>query len=189
MDHQLVFLGTAAGCGVPSFFCGCAACQEAAAQPNFFRSRSSLLIQGEKNTLIDAPPDLRAQLIRERLDEIDHFFLTHWHFDHSGGLGELEFYVRVKRQETITAYMTAETEDWLKTSYWFLQDCLSIQVMDTGWQVEADNLQYTALKVSHTPGTIGLLIETPDGASYRLSPGHRSAARRHSGAFTRHRYF
>jgi phosphoribosyl 1,2-cyclic phosphate phosphodiesterase len=163
LDHQLIFLGTAAGCGVPSFFCGCVACQEAADRPSFFRSRSSLLIQGEKNTLIDAPPDLRAQLLREHIDRIDHFFLTHWHYDHSGGLGELEFYVRVKRQEAIAAYMTAETEEWLKTSFWFLEDCLSIQVMGVGWQVEANGLQYTALPVSHTPGTIGLLIETPEG--------------------------
>lgn len=160
---HLTFLGTAAGCGVPSFFCDCKACQEARSQPRFFRSRSSLLVQGERNTLIDAPPDLRRQLIREDVKAIDHFILTHWHYDHSGGLGELEFYVRVRRQEAIPAYMTPESASWLKTAFWFLEDCLSIQTLEAGWQFELDGAVFTALPVAHVPGTIGLLIETSSG--------------------------
>lgn len=163
MSHQLTFLGTAAGCGVPSFFCGCKACQEARAEPRFTRSRSSLLIKGKQTTLIDAPPELRAQLIREQIDQIDHFLLTHWHYDHTGGLGDLEFYVRVKRQEAIAAYMSAETQEWLKTAFWFLEDCLSIKTVGAGWQFELDDVIYTALEVAHVPGTLGFLMETPKG--------------------------
>jgi phosphoribosyl 1,2-cyclic phosphate phosphodiesterase len=113
---QLIFLGTGAGGGVPAFYCGCKACKEAQANPVFQRTRCSLLIQGTLTTLIDASPDLRVQLVREGVDRIERFFLTHWHYDHIGGLGELEYYVRIKRQAVIPAYMTAETEEKLRSA-------------------------------------------------------------------------
>lgn len=160
MGMKLIFLGTGAGCGVPSFYCNCPACQEAQREPRYTRSRCAIMVSGEQNTLIDAPPDLRFQLLRERIDQIDHFFLTHWHYDHSGGLGELEFYVRVKRQEAIPAYMTPGSLKWLRASYGFLEDCFSIQTVDAGWQFELDKVVYTGLEVTHAPGTLGLLLHT-----------------------------
>lgn len=163
MRRKLIFLGSGAGCGVPAFFCNCAACQEAQVEPRYRRTRCSVAIQGATTTLIDSPPELRAQLIREGIDRIDQFLMTHWHYDHSGGLGDLEFYVRVKRGEAIPAYMTAETKEWLDTAFWFLQDCLFIQTLAPGYQVEADGVGYTALEVAHVPGTVGWLMETTSG--------------------------
>ena len=163
MSIQLTFLGTGAGCGVPSFFCGCVACQEAATELRYHRTRCAVLVRGHQNTLIDAPPDLRAQLLREHIAQIDHFVLTHGHYDHSGGLGELEFYMRVGRQEAIPAYMTPGSEEWLHTAYGFLEDCLSVQTIDAGWQFEQDGVAYTGLEVTHAPGTLGLLMETTSG--------------------------
>jgi phosphoribosyl 1,2-cyclic phosphate phosphodiesterase len=160
MDFSLTFLGTGAGCGVPSFFCGCAACQEAAAEPRYCRSRCALAIRGKKTTLVDAPPDLRSQLLRERINHIDAFILTHSHYDHTGGLGELEFYVRVKRREAIPAYLTPVSREWLHTAYDFLEDCLSVQTVEADWQFELDGVAYTGLEVTHAPGTLGLLMET-----------------------------
>ena len=162
-DFQLVFLGTGAGCGVPSYFCECAACQEARSQPRYQRSRCAVLLQGEKNTLVDAPPELRFQLIREKVTDIDHFLLTHWHYDHTGGLGDLEFYVRTKRGEAIPAYMTADTLAWLRSAFWFMEDCLVIQKLEAEYQLQIDGFNITALDVQHTPGTIGLLFESPSG--------------------------
>jgi len=122
------------------------------------------------NTLIDSSPELRAQLIREQIDQIDHFLLTHWHYDHSGGLGDLEYYVRVKRQEAIPSWMTAETHAWLKNAFWFLEDCLSIQTVSSGSRFELDEVTYTALDVAHAAGTIGLLMETPAGRQTAYIP-------------------
>jgi phosphoribosyl 1,2-cyclic phosphate phosphodiesterase len=163
MERKLIFLGTGAGSGVPSFFCSCAACQEARAEPSYQRTRCGLVIQGSKNTLIDAPPELRQQLVRERIDRIDHFILTHSHYDHTGGLGDLEFYVRVQCQEAIPTYMTPASQEWLHASFGFLEDCLFVQPVDAGWQFELDGLLFTGLEVTHGPGTLGLLIETAAG--------------------------
>jgi len=170
MNSELIFLGTGAGCGVPSFFCGCAACQEAQQEPHFQRTRCAVLIRGERNTLVDAPPDLRAQLLRERIHRIDHFILTHEHYDHTGGLGELEFYVRVGRRESIPAYMTPVTLAWLRSAYGFLEDCLFIQTVEAGWQFELDGITCTGLEVTHAPGTLGLLLETTHGRRIAYLP-------------------
>lgn len=163
MGKQLVFLGTGAGCGVPSFFCNCVACREASVEPRFQRSRCALLIRGEQNTLIDAPPDLSAQLKRESIRQVDHFILTHSHYDHTGGMGELEFYVRVGRQQAIPAYMTPDSLAWLRAAFGFMEDCLYTQTVEAGWQFELDHVTYTGLEVTHAPGTFGLLLETPGG--------------------------
>lgn len=163
MGNNLVFLGTGAGCGVPSFFCDCVACQEAAGEPRFWRSRCSLLVQGDANILVDAPPELRTQLIREKISVVDYFILTHSHYDHTGGLGDLEFYTRVGRQQAIPAYMTPQSLAWLHNSMDFMEDCLYTQAIEPGWQIELGSVKITALEVTHHPGTIGLLFETPGG--------------------------
>jgi phosphoribosyl 1,2-cyclic phosphate phosphodiesterase len=166
----LTFFGTAAGCGVPSFFCGCVACQEALSDPRYQRSRCSVLVQGQKNTLIDTPPELRMQLIREKVNRIDHLLLTHWHYDHSGGLGDLEFYQRLQHKQVIPAYMTKETKTWMKTSFWFLEDCFDTTLIENGIDVAIDGIKYTALQVEHAPGTIGLLLETETGRRIAYIP-------------------
>jgi phosphoribosyl 1,2-cyclic phosphate phosphodiesterase len=163
MSHTLIFLGTGAGCGVPSFFCDCVACQEARLELRFQRTRCSVVIQGEATVLIDSPAELRTQLLCAGIQQVDNFFMTHWHYDHSGGLGDLEFFVRVKRGAAIPAYMTVETKEWLDTAFWFLQDCLDIHTLGAGDQLEEDGLLYTALETAHVPGTVGWLMETAAG--------------------------
>jgi len=163
MQNNLIFLGTGAGCGVPSFFCDCVACQEAASEPRLWRSRCSLLIQGEVNILIDAPPELRAQLMREKITSVDYFLLTHSHYDHTGGLGDLEFYVRVRKGQAIPAYMTPQSLDWFHTAMGFMEDCLYTQTVEAGWQIELDGFTITMMDVSHHEGTLGLLIQSPSG--------------------------
>jgi phosphoribosyl 1,2-cyclic phosphate phosphodiesterase len=162
-NMHLTFLGTGAGCGVPSFYCGCAACQEAFLEPRYHRTRCALIIQGEKTALIDAPPDLMGQLVREQINAIDAFLLTHSHYDHTGGLGELEFYVRLKRQIPIPTYLTATSQEWLHTTYGFMEDCLSIQTLKAGSRIELGGTTYTGLEVRHAPGTLGFLMETAKG--------------------------
>jgi phosphoribosyl 1,2-cyclic phosphate phosphodiesterase len=162
MQPKLIFLGTGAGSGVPSFYCGCRACQEALDEPFYCRTCCSLLIQGKANLLVDAPPDLRMQLVRGKIDRLDALLLTHSHFDHTGGLGELEFYVRLKRQDALPAYMSAETVSWLNSAYDFMKDCLAIQCFSSPSRTVVDGVTFTALEVTHAPGTLGFLMETAD---------------------------
>jgi phosphoribosyl 1,2-cyclic phosphate phosphodiesterase len=60
------------------------------AEPRNRRTRSSILLDGpEGRLLVDAGPDLREQLLRERVGRVDAILFTHAHADHIGGLDEL----------------------------------------------------------------------------------------------------
>jgi phosphoribosyl 1,2-cyclic phosphate phosphodiesterase len=121
-------------------------------------------------TLVDAPPDLRQQLLREQIVGIDNLLLTHAHYDHSGGLGELEFLVRTKRGEAVPAYMTAETWSQLESSPGVPSDCMDPHLVTVGQQFELDGVGYTALEVTHALGTVGLLMDTGSGSRTAYIP-------------------
>ena len=156
---EVVILGTSAGAGVPLFHCGCKACHEALAEPQYQRARCAIALLDEENILIDAPPEIAVQLSRYRIAEINYFALTHWHYDHFGGLGDLEFYVRLHRFETLPAFMTSETWAQLQTNFGYMADCLEAKTLGVGQTVNTGRVRLTALETTHSPGTIGFLIE------------------------------
>ncbi len=83
-----VFLGTGTSVGVPMIGCGCPICTSS--DPRNRRTRSSIMIglpQG--NLLIDTAPDLRSQLLREKIGVTHAVLFTHEHTDHVFGLDEL----------------------------------------------------------------------------------------------------
>ena len=159
----MTFLGTGAAGGVPSFFCTCAACLEAALEPQLQRTRCSALISGRKNILLDASPDLRRQLLAAGTRQIDGFILTHAHYDHSGGLGDIEFHARIDGLDPIPSYMSQESALWLQETFGFMADCLAVNVIKPGEEFIVDDMTYTALEVTHSPGTFGLLATTTHG--------------------------
>ena len=166
---ELKFLGTGAACGVPSFYCGCKACQEALAEPRYCRKRCAIALVDKENILIDAPPELATGLSEYNIKEIDLFALTHWHYDHFGGLGDLEFYVRLHRTEALPAVMTRETWARLQVNYDFMTDCLEATLVEPGQTVKTGKSNLTALAVTHMPGTIGFMIES-DGKRIAYIP-------------------
>ncbi len=163
VEHTLRFLGTGAAGGVPSFFCICAACREAALEPRLQRTRSSVLISGKKNVLIDASPELRHQLLAADTRQIDGFILTHAHYDHSGGLGDIEFHARIDDLAPIPAYMSRASATWLEEAFGFMADCLAVHVVEPREEFIVDDMTYTVLEVTHSTGTFGLLAKTKRG--------------------------
>lgn len=85
---KITFLGTGGSQGVPFIGCRCKVCNSEDKRDR--RLRSSIIIErGGVRILIDAGPDLRYQLIRAKVREIDALLLTHEHKDHIGGIDEL----------------------------------------------------------------------------------------------------
>ncbi len=160
---ELIFLGTSAGCGVPSFYCGCKACQEALADPRCCRTRCAFMLDGEEKLLIDAPPEIARQLLREDIHDIDYFALTHGHLDHTGGLGDLEFYVRLRRNRALPAVMSRETWRQLETGFSSVAELLEVNLVEPGERVDFGAVRLTALAAAHAPGTLGFLIEGGGG--------------------------
>lgn len=82
---KITFLGTGTSQGVPVIGCPCAVCNSQ--DPRDIRLRSSALITvGSKNILIDAGPDLRQQLLNNKITQVDAILMTHEHKDNTGGL-------------------------------------------------------------------------------------------------------
>lgn len=156
---KAIFLGTTCGNGVPSFYCDCKACQEAREDETFFRTRTSLYVEDEKQCfVIDAPPDLRFQWEKHTLRSLDALFLTHWHYDHFGGLGEMEFFVHLFRQTKLPLYASQDTLNALSTAFPYLLDVLEPNLLKPFQSVSFNGLCFTALPAEHGIPTLGYLI-------------------------------
>lgn len=84
------------------------------------RTRSSVLIElnNQKRILIDTGPDLRTQLLREKIGRVDAVIYTHAHADHIAGLDELRSINRVLKK-AIPVYATEETLSELKSRFFY----------------------------------------------------------------------
>lgn len=169
MNYSLTFLGTGAGCGVPAFFCSCPACEEARYDPRARRGDCGIMVEGSERLVIDTPPDIRHQFNREGVRSIDRLLYTHAHFDHLGGLGELEYMVRLATQHALPTYASAEALAGIKREFGYMEECLDMHELSPFDSFEFDGVRYTALPVTHAPGTFGYLIETPQARVFYAS--------------------
>ncbi|MDG2221830.1 MAG: MBL fold metallo-hydrolase [Rubripirellula sp.] len=88
---EVVFLGTGTSVGVPTLGCDCDVCTSD--HPRNNRTRCAILIKlSDVNILIDTPPDLRTQLLREKVPLVHSVLYTHEHADHLFGLDDLRLF-------------------------------------------------------------------------------------------------
>ncbi|MDR0618421.1 MAG: MBL fold metallo-hydrolase [Bacteroidales bacterium] len=110
--QKLIFLGTGTSQGVPVVGCDCEVCRST--DPRDRRLRTSALICTHSTQIvIDAGPDFRYQMLRERLkgnakDRLDGVVLTHSHHDHIGGLDDVRPYLHIM-QKPVALYGNEET--------------------------------------------------------------------------------
>ena len=85
-----------------------------------YRTRCSALIQtSSENVLIDTSPDLRHQLINNKIKRIDKVFYSHMHADQTHGINDLRsFYINNKGP--IDIYADKSTSKYLKKSFSYI---------------------------------------------------------------------
>lgn len=89
--RELILLGTGTSHGVPIIGCHCAVC--CSTDPRNNRTRTGVAVDtGAGTFLIDTPPELRIQLLRERIDVAHAVIYTHSHADHLFGLDDLRLF-------------------------------------------------------------------------------------------------
>ena len=88
---EVILLGTGTSVGVPALGCDCAVCTSA--NPKNNRTRCSVAIRTANGTiLIDTAPDMRTQLLREKIPLVHAVVYTHEHADHLFGLDDLRLF-------------------------------------------------------------------------------------------------
>lgn len=182
MGLRVIILGCGSSGGVPRIGGDWGVCNPA--EPKNARTRSSILIQkwqGESepisadctNILIDTAPDLRVQLLREKIDHLDAVFYTHDHADQSHGMDDLRA-VAYRMRKQIPTYMDAyaKADLLLRFNYCFetpegrihppildLQDLISDGIVSTV-DGQGGSISIEAFNVSHGPTpALGFLID------------------------------
>ena len=119
MTYRFTMLGCGSSPGTPRPNGDWGACDPS--NPRNRRSRASLLIQrdGEAGTttvVVDTGPDLREQLIRATVTDIDGVVITHPHADHIHGIDDVRTFVLVSGRR-MPVWTDVETWDRLREGF------------------------------------------------------------------------
>ena len=101
---KLTFLGTGTSQGVPVIGCQCEVCRSEDRRDKRLRTSAMIEIE-ERRIVIDAGPDFRYQMLRERVTHIDAILLTHQHKDHTAGIDDVRAFNFVDYPTIHTAHI------------------------------------------------------------------------------------
>lgn len=112
---QMVLLGTGTSNGVPMIGCHCEVCRSS--NPKNMRTRTGVWVQAPAGSfLIDTPPELRLQLVRENIDIAHAVVFTHGHADHLFGLDDLRIFGYYLKK-AIPLYCERAVEQRIRASF------------------------------------------------------------------------
>ncbi len=110
--RRLIFLGTGTSTGVPMIGCDCPVCTSS--DPRNQRTRPSVLLCLPRgNLLIDTTPEMRIQLLREKVRHVHAIAFTHHHADHLFGLDDARLFPRWIGGP-VPVYCEQETENCIR---------------------------------------------------------------------------
>jgi len=104
---EVIFLGTGTSQGVPMIACDCAVCTSADLRNHRTRSSIHVVMDG-LHIQVDAAPEFRLQCLREKIEQLDVFILTHGHNDHITGMDDLRRFCDLHGGSALTVYTTDE---------------------------------------------------------------------------------
>jgi phosphoribosyl 1,2-cyclic phosphate phosphodiesterase len=114
-SRTFTFLGTGTSTGVPMVGCDCKVCQSTNIRNHRYRC-AVLVGTPQGNLLIDTPPELRLQLLREKIGLIHAVLYTHYHADHLYGLDDVRPFPR-RLGGPVPLYCTAEVERKIRQAF------------------------------------------------------------------------
>ena len=113
--RELVMLGTGTSTGVPVIGCDCETCQSP--NPRNRRTRSGVAVYAPEGViLIDTSPELRVQLLRERIRLAHAAIFTHGHADHVFGLDDTRLFA-FRLNHAFPLYCEANTESNIRSAF------------------------------------------------------------------------
>ncbi|ELY92935.1 PhnP-like protein [Natrialba hulunbeirensis JCM 10989] len=172
---RVTLLGTGDTTGTPTVGCECDTC-ETARERDIERTRFSVHVENDRtgeSLLVDFSPDFRYQFLRESVALPDAAIVSHIHFDHLDGLGNV-----FRVFDSLDVYAADETDPEIGESvaetvagdYDYL-DAVTVQPTTPLESTRICGFDVTLVPVDHPPLVCyGLAIEDPEtGAKLSLS--------------------
>lgn len=114
---KITVLGSGTSQGIPVIACDCRVCTSEDPRDN--RLRCALLIAyKEENYVVDAGPDFRQQLLREKVKTLRAVLFTHEHKDHVAGLDDVRAF-NFREGRDMEIYCTPQVEKALRREYYY----------------------------------------------------------------------
>ena len=111
MPLKFTILGCGSSMGVPRPDGSFGKCSPT--EKKNYRTRCSAIISSKyNNTLIDTSPDLRFQLLKNNIKQINRVFYSHFHADQTHGINDLRIFF-IKNKKKIPVYCDKQTKNYL----------------------------------------------------------------------------
>jgi len=163
---ELVFLGSSGTVQVPSFHCSCEVCEAARMNLRHRRTRASIALIGQEVVLVDAGPDLEIQLECEAIRQVDRIFITHWHFDHIGGLAALGTPSKLAKWPRIEVYLPHQVVYHFDQELAYMKNRLNLHPVKPGDRFELPDATWEVVKTTHTEHSVGFIVESSQRFAY-----------------------
>jgi phosphoribosyl 1,2-cyclic phosphate phosphodiesterase len=174
---RLRFLGTGTSFGVPVIGCRCRVCRSD--DPRNRRTRHAVTLEdGSHVLLVDTPPELRLQLLREKIEDVEAAFVTHLHADHVSAMDDLRVF-SLRRRDRFPVYVAREFADELYARFRYMFDVelqapdgvtrpeLELRTFEAGERVGIAGFELLPLAFPHGPtrsygfrvGSLGFVVD------------------------------
>jgi len=118
---RLTFLGTGTSSGVPMIGCTCSVCTSEDPRDRRLRPSIYLDVPGHAALLVDTTPDLRQQVLTQRVPRVDAILFTHSHADHVLGLDDVRRF-NFMQGGPIPCYASAATWESIRRTFYYAFD-------------------------------------------------------------------
>jgi phosphoribosyl 1,2-cyclic phosphate phosphodiesterase len=166
---EIVFLGTGSAWCIPEHSCTCAICEKLVSCGEQ-RTRTSFLVRSTETVLVDCGPDVRAQMIANRIERPDLILITHEHGDHYLGMDDLLAFRRSLPKELwkpLPVYATEQAWKAMELRFGYLVGSL----IEKRLAVPGDPLQGTKTRITPFKTFHGLIASGSVGYVLEENPG------------------
>jgi len=172
--NTVTALGTGTSTGIPLLGCECSVCHSLDHRDQRLRTSVYIETANGKHFLVDTTPDLRTQLLSNKISLVDFVIITHDHADHIHGIDDLRPLTFLPFKKSIPVYTDAPVAKNLQKRFDYIfnpkaQDKiylgggiprLSLHQVELNKEVTIENEKFIFFTYPHGHGeTMGFLHE------------------------------